>query len=1468
MKRKIFFLIFLICFLKQINTLNDESPEIIEISLIYEEDLEIDIEPDKIYKFVVKNENYLYRFEDKLKDFLVIYNKNNIMESERENLYFEKDEIIYVNYFLNLNYKIKCKIIVTIIYSKLNSIATYNSYNYFTLKSTEESIAYLDSVDKNAKIFISPNDEKHLENMGGNFWKCSAGVPYYIRIDLFDVSAIKRYFYPLNLNSEIPIKNYEPNFLYLAKSKSYILNLAESYLNKLIKLSDKTPNSIVNILQDGTLKASLNKDNPYYQQNNTYNGKLTLKIQDADAFIEFLSEGSSEILEDTSVSNHKLSDNSVYIKLQKTQKSFEIIITSSEVINFSLSNGVSNKNNFYILSNENYEVYSQKIELTLQYLAPFKYIDLLKDEFLFMFIKINKVRIDQEIYVSYKQFSDIDELLDKDVNTIDVKNIKTNLIKYLDFYVYLDIAKNPPIIDGFPNYHHRKVDLIKEIKSVIIRKRKFYELYQEIEKILTTTRDLHLIFAGRQYNNVLLNHQAYLPFNFIIDDYNGEKRIFIQKNQYFNEFDSNIQKNINSHLNIPLKKINNIDPFDYIQNWSQFSSLKNPHAQFTYIIERISQFLLLVYPVFYWNLTANDYEFEDNYILRLSYKIKRPNFADNNKEFNQYFTDFIGKSLSALKNPSIEEIEENFLIHKGIKEPKKEIKENNINWNIEYIEENNYLKCKSDDKNQVNVFVQNSFDFNMESASEKIFDCAKLFHTNNYPLIIIETKNGGGNVQLAYLMIQLFQIREVEMTYSSIRLSDYAKEYYISPFYIIPKTCEIAYSFEDLEEETDHYNYDGLNIEHNRTKPFIEIITDSERTAMNNFRKEYINSQFLKKPTDIIIFTDSYSFSACSSFIKGFQNIGGAITVGYFGNPKLKEIDLFDASQSDSNIKIIGNKTFGDMLFYIQITSKEVFNDLYQKGNPIPREYQLNPVDDRVDIYSKYSDELYEKFINEGKNIHKKFNEQNYCNSKNKKLIFHDDKCSNSYKGTHGGYICGDNNYWDKSKCVNYYCDIDYYYDLYQKKCLPDCKSSYESYYIHDKSYSNKFYIKKEEIYEFYIINSQDYYMFKSSENTIFNHSKITFLKGPYKHVFINSEKNIQNDFQLEIKSLANFNIEFVCLKIDKYEIEDIIYVDKPIIYILQLSNEHIFRANGESNRIIKYAIYRDEMDYLKIINGDNDYFKTYSDNEKIHLEKDVIYILYISYEGGDECPYVSINIEPSKKDGLIQIDNNSQNYLYLQKDNRYKIEFQNMRMNIMLKLSKNTINSKIKIIEKDVEINSENYYYELDNNIAKENGILEFEVTGEDAFIEIMFKDSENDNFDILDFEQKNFDLKKKYNIITIPKSYSAYTVFFEIKTLTESKYAITQGYSLKDYNHFPVIEEKDLIQFKNYKFKVTKHYKDQNVFMDDEYYTIIVVLSKGNLNLKIEVDNNEDIDGNSSESLRYYPIWLMTLIISLLFL
>ena len=38
----------------------------------------------------------------------------------------------------------------------------------------------------------------------------------------------------------------------------------------------------------------------------------------------------------------------------------------------------------------------------------------------------------------------------------------------------------------------------------------------------------------------------------------------------------------------------------------------------------------------------------------------------------------------------------------------------------------------------------------------------------------------------------------------------------------------------------------------------------------------------------------------------------------------------------------------------------------------------------------------------------------------------------------HGGYTCGDNGEWNRTKCQAFYCDIGYYYDTYQKKCIED----------------------------------------------------------------------------------------------------------------------------------------------------------------------------------------------------------------------------------------------------------------------------------------------------------------------------------------------------------------------------------------------------------------------------------------------
>ncbi len=47
-----------------------------------------------------------------------------------------------------------------------------------------------------------------------------------------------------------------------------------------------------------------------------------------------------------------------------------------------------------------------------------------------------------------------------------------------------------------------------------------------------------------------------------------------------------------------------------------------------------------------------------------------------------------------------------------------------------------------------------------------------------------------------------------------------------------------------------------------------------------------------RKPTDIIVYTDSFSFSAGAMLVKYLQLYGGAITSIYFPNPILKDVPL------------------------------------------------------------------------------------------------------------------------------------------------------------------------------------------------------------------------------------------------------------------------------------------------------------------------------------------------------------------------------------------------------------------------------------------------------------------------------------------------------------------------------------------------------------------------------------------------
>ena len=609
----------------------------------------------------------------------------------------------------------------------------------------------------------------------------------------------------------------------------------------------------------------------------------------------------------------------------------------------------------------------------------------------------------------------------------------------------------------------------------------------------------------------------------------------------------------------------------------------------------------------------------------------------------------------------------------------------------------------------------------------------------------------------------------------------------------------------------------------------------------------------MKRPTDIIIFTDSYSYSATSLFIKSFQNTGGAITVGFFGNPKIEGTDLFDASQSPTTVESKENlgittmqKELDNYNFAARISSGETYN-FHQPNikDQIPREYALDPVDFRVNIYSDYSDDLYDKFIKEGKKIHDEVNNQNKCNSKNEKLLLDDDiNCYYipGYDHAHGGYKCGDDNIWDKSKCLPYYCDIGYYFDQYQKKCIENCNlEKTKGYIIYEDNYKKEFLIKKDTTYIFFIAKNikkhQFIYYYTYQGNNKYNVPKNNYIT-------INPNKNLVQDIYLTIEEKPSINVNMLPLygQTTSYSFID----DSESLLFIEMSedfNLYLDNAFKSSKTEFKLAEYNNEMTLENILSHDSKYFLDYKESIR-SFQKNQLYLLYVKFH---ELDPFNIFINPKITEEIIDINNNEIDFLYLENNKVYTLDFKNNLINRLIKLSRETLDAEIFIENKNIKLNSDNLYYLIEDNYK---GVLKLHVSKDNALIEFLFKQS-NDELEILDFEKRKFTLKNKYNVLAIPKNYDSKIINIELnRNERATNCTIYLGYSISPYNYFAVDDEENIFSFyEKYNFKINEHYKGNLKLMEDEYYCVMIEIFSENVFMNIEIDDDNEKDGGKNK-------------------
>ena len=534
----------------------------------------------------------------------------------------------------------------------------------------------------------------------------------------------------------------------------------------------------------------------------------------------------------------------------------------------------------------------------------------------------------------------------------------------------------------------------------------------------------------------------------------------------------------------------------------------------------------------------------------------------------------------------------------------------------------------------------------------------------------------------------------------------------------------------------------------------------------------------------------------------------------------------------------------------------ETFDDSINNDNPIPREYHMIPVDDRVNIYSYYTDDLYNKFIEEGKKIHKKFNEKNYCNSKNDKLLFHSESCTFKDPHEHGGYKCNkETNKWDIVNCQPYFCDIGYYFDQNKKKCVEECSfNDTKSYFIYDDFYNKTYEIKKDIFYSFDFVYEKlnSYYFYNSSEDLVSYLPKLGFIN--YDGFYINEKKDAKNNFILNISKIES-DFQFNLFKVGNFYLDKIEFFNKKIIYIIQTSKDLIFYSydifNQNDNKIT-FAQYNNEMKPEDIVLGNDKYFTNYTDNF-ITLEKNKINILCINYSSLSQIHYY-FNEKNNNK--YIYIKDKNINTIYLQRDKKYILDFKNNIINRMIKLSKKTINSEINITSENVIINSNNLYYQIKDDFKGKITL----VANNDAIIEFLFK---MPDVKVFDFEQlKNTFSSKKYSLIKLSQKFLNKNVNLTFKTNKDKIYFnIFFGFSKPPYSYYYFTQDNvNTLGANNNTFYYNFIIPIENNLIEDEYFCILIEnLVEGNLEIEGDIQNDDDKNKNE----KGFQTWKIILII-----
>ena len=553
---------------------------------------------------------------------------------------------------------------------------------------------------------------------------------------------------------------------------------------------------------------------------------------------------------------------------------------------------------------------------------------------------------------------------------------------------------------------------------------------------------------------------------YYIQEYNGKQRMFascISEGylKYFKDYPK-IYEFCVTFYDLPIKTINGNDPFEYVNNFGgNYLSTKNKHGTFTYKLNYNNDIPLSDYPLTEKELEQlvivfeDDNDKEETITVNTEYKI-HSSTIDIDKEIQE--NQDAGRRLGEGRRVRSRYYSKN---RKNM-EKDREKREKKRNKKSKFFEENlskrnleeeftwiynaeDIFMCTIDETNKINFYYVESFEpTDRNNFKEIIKKCAELIDKNAYPIVVVNELNNGGYISLAQLFMGVLSpLMPIDLFKGRLRATESLKDSkevnnYVNSNLTSVNTCQ-KQTFADLLKDSVKPNYCE-----NKLSQMFYLNNVALHDEIENIRKNMKNK---RKPTEILVLTDGYSYSASAFYIKYLQKMGGAIVAGYFGNPYSTE--EFDSSQSPSPIFTAGllndfnpneNKNLYEKYrIFLEFPGIQSFYSLDDKD--VPLEYDVTPVDIRLNLYSEFNQYSFQNFTKSSKTILNDI--KNKCFVANKNLIMFSDECDKSFKNnyTHGGFTCNEKGEWTK-ECVAAYCELGYSFDKKNKKCIKDVCSS------------------------------------------------------------------------------------------------------------------------------------------------------------------------------------------------------------------------------------------------------------------------------------------------------------------------------------------------------------------------------------------------------------------------------------------